>query len=60
MKLYLVKHIFECKRNMLASCITQIILKYIQPRSPIVKKKKLLCFFSEKPYFKTASFQILL
>jgi len=40
MKLYLVKHIFECKRNKLASCITQIVLKYIQPGSPTEKKKQ--------------------
>lgn len=41
MKLYLVKHIFECKRNKLASCITQTVLKYIQPGSPVEKRNRL-------------------
>lgn len=41
MKLYLVKHIFECKRNKLTSCITQIVLKYIQPGSPMEKRNGL-------------------
>lgn len=41
MKLYLVKHIFECKKNKLASCITQIVFKYIQPQSPMEERNML-------------------